>query len=72
MWFTQGESNEIGRIDTGGGGRAPGVTKLTPSDGSAEGGTEVTITGLNLEGAEGGRASARRRRSKSRRCRRAP
>ncbi len=49
MWFTQGESNEIGRIGTGSGASRPTVTKLTPTSGSAEGGTEVTISGLNLE-----------------------
>ena len=52
MWFTQGESNEIGRIGTGNGAQRPSVTKVEPGDGSAEGGTEVTITGLNLAGAE--------------------
>ena len=49
MWFTEGESNQIGRIGTGNGGDRPRVTELTPASGSAEGGTEVTITGLNLE-----------------------
>jgi streptogramin lyase len=51
MWFTQGESDEIGRIGTGNLGERPTVTKLTPGSGSAEGGTEVTIAGLHLEGA---------------------
>jgi streptogramin lyase len=51
MWFTEGESNAIGRIGTGSSGSRPTVTKLTPTSGSAEGGTEVTISGLHLEGA---------------------
>src|SRR5271166_3125563 len=50
MWVTQGESDEIGRIGTGNGALRPTVTKVEPDKGYAEGGTEVTITGLNLEG----------------------
>jgi streptogramin lyase len=52
MWFTQGESDEIGRIGTGNGSQRPTVVKVEPDAGSAEGGTEVTITGTNLASAK--------------------